>query len=318
MIPNPISVVIPLYNKAAYVARAVTSVLSQTRVPREVIVVDDGSTDDGARIVDGLGSSIVRTVRQPNQGPGVARNTGLLHASGDWVALLDADDVWLPNHLEEIAQLIATYPDAALVSTRYTKAPAGTIGVLSSDTSVRQRREINYFMEGARDRGIVSSSTCALKRHVANGLGGFGSYRYGEDVAFWARVALDYKIVASDRVTAVYVRNTGGPTELRPPEADTELSSISAVGPVFEVLEVERNARGWKCYPREVREFMDSWLLVYLRSNVYKRNFRRAHSIAEFMTWQWNVAAMAWRTAALFPGVLSAALRTRDRLRRHA
>ena len=106
-----ISVVIPLYNKAAEIGRAVRSVLAQTLPPREVIVVDDGSTDGGADEVERMASSVVRLVRQENRGVSAARNRGIAMASGRYVALLDGDDRWQPQYLEQVWRLIARYPD---------------------------------------------------------------------------------------------------------------------------------------------------------------------------------------------------------------
>jgi glycosyltransferase involved in cell wall biosynthesis len=94
-----VSVVIPCYNAALFLAETIRSALGQTCAPAEVIVVDDGSTDDSARVARSFGPP-VRLVCQPNQGESVARNRGVEEAAGEWVAFLDADDVWEPNKLE--------------------------------------------------------------------------------------------------------------------------------------------------------------------------------------------------------------------------
>src|SRR5712692_9736802 len=96
-----VSIVVPLYNKAPYVRRALDSIAAQTFSDFEVIVVDDGSTDDGPSVVANYGDSRVRLVRQPNAGPGAARNAGLAQTQGELIAFLDADDEWLPTYLEE-------------------------------------------------------------------------------------------------------------------------------------------------------------------------------------------------------------------------
>lgn len=100
MISNhSISVVIPCYNAAPFLRETLDSVLNQTRPAMEVIVVDDGSTDDSAAIAESYGPP-VRVICQENQGESVARNRGMDEAQGDWIALLDADDRWLPHKLE--------------------------------------------------------------------------------------------------------------------------------------------------------------------------------------------------------------------------
>jgi glycosyltransferase involved in cell wall biosynthesis len=104
-----VSVVIPCYNGAAFLRETLASVLAQTQPVLEVIVVDDGSTDDSAGIAALFGPP-VRVLRQPNQGESVARNRGVREARGDWIAFLDADDAWLPRRIE--AQFAQCPPEA--------------------------------------------------------------------------------------------------------------------------------------------------------------------------------------------------------------
>ncbi|MGH9463241.1 MAG: glycosyltransferase family 2 protein [Vicinamibacteria bacterium] len=107
-----VSVVIPCYNGAAFLRETLASVLAQTHPVLEVIVVDDGSTDDSAEIAASFGPP-VRVIRQPNQGESVARNRGVRESRGEWIAFLDADDAWLPNRIE--AQFAQCPPDAVAV-----------------------------------------------------------------------------------------------------------------------------------------------------------------------------------------------------------
>ncbi|WP_083567610.1 glycosyltransferase [Hyphomicrobium sp. CS1GBMeth3] len=109
-----ISVVIPLYNGADHIARALDGVFAQTVLPREVIIVDDGSEDDGADRVRDLESPVPLHIHaQPNAGQSAARNRGVSLATGDWIAFLDQDDIWRPRHLEKLHQAgsaLATAP----------------------------------------------------------------------------------------------------------------------------------------------------------------------------------------------------------------
>lgn len=100
-----ISVVIPTYNRAHLISRAITSVLNQTRSADEIIVVDDGSKDNTQEVVARFGNQ-VRYIFQENAGAAVARHTGFMTAKSEWVALLDSDDVWNPDHLEHISEAI--------------------------------------------------------------------------------------------------------------------------------------------------------------------------------------------------------------------
>src|SRR5689334_2160139 len=106
MLKQSVSVVIPTYNRAELVGEAIDSVLGQSRPPLEVIVVDDGSTDDTADVVGRYGARVVY-LRQPNCGPATARNVGVARARGDLIALLDSDDRWLPRKLELQVPLFA-------------------------------------------------------------------------------------------------------------------------------------------------------------------------------------------------------------------
>lgn len=110
-----ISVVIPAYNAAPYLPRCLASISAQTLPPCEVIVVDDGSTDNTAQVAEALGAKVIR---QPNGGISVARNHGIRQAAGDWIALLDADDSWEPEKLAR--QAAAVGPDTVLVYTGLT------------------------------------------------------------------------------------------------------------------------------------------------------------------------------------------------------
>ena len=107
------TVVMPVYNGEKYIAESLNSVLAQTYPPAQVIVVDDGSSDDTARIVEGYGSQ-VQLVRQANQGQSAARNRGVSLAKTEWISFSDQDDLWLSHHLEEQARAIEQQPDADL------------------------------------------------------------------------------------------------------------------------------------------------------------------------------------------------------------
>lgn len=203
------SVIIPLYNKAEHVENALRSITEQSRPAREVIVVDDGSTDGGGEICERLPG--VRLVRQLNAGPGSARNRGVEEASGEWMAFLDADDFWAPSHLEELARIIRVVPAAKLVSCGHVEVHVGTVGDMPvAPVPQGKIRRVDYFRSAARDVGAVWSSAVAVHQDVFRSVGGFGPFPAGEDLEFWARAALNFDVAISDAPTAFYVRNVGG------------------------------------------------------------------------------------------------------------
>ena len=109
--PGDVSVVVPTFDRARWLPAAVASVLAQTRPPREVVVVDDGSRDETPEVCRGFPAG-VRCVRQDNAGAAAARNRGIREARGTWIAFQDSDDLWEPEKLEVQAEALARWPDA--------------------------------------------------------------------------------------------------------------------------------------------------------------------------------------------------------------
>ncbi len=200
MVLSGVSVVIPLYNKGPYIARALNSVLAQTVRDFEVIVVDDGSTDDGAEVVRGFADPRIRLIRQENRGVSAARNRGIEAARGELVAFLDADDEWMPGHLEALLRLRDKYPRAGAYGTAYLlkekdSAPQGPR--FSADIPPEPWEGLlpNYYRDAIRGTPPISSSIVAVPKCILHEMGGFdtGAW-YGEDVDLWGRIALKYPI----------------------------------------------------------------------------------------------------------------------------
>jgi len=201
------SVVVPLHNRERYVARAVASVLGQSCGDFEILVVDDGSTDGGSEKVEAIGDPRIRLITQANAGPGAARSRGVHESRGEWVAFLDADDLWFPGHLAELAAMAARFPRAGLLATGYRQGRDPDPAVPPEQPG--RVREIDYFREAARDIGVVWTSATAVRREVALTIGDFDPSHAGEDLDYWARVALVAPVVKSSRPTAYYFRHGG-------------------------------------------------------------------------------------------------------------
>lgn len=208
-----ISVVIPLYNKAAGILRAVQSVQAQTWPSWELIVVDDGSQDEGADLVRQLNDPRIRVMSQANAGVSVARNLGLIESRADWVALLDADDYWRPDHLERLAQLVQKFPHATLLGSSYglEDEQGHWRRVPIRDAHLRDPSgliEVEDFFADAVDLTYlpVTASSVLLPRVLTLKLGGFpAGITAGEDQLMWAKLACAGSFALSVAPTSVYV-----------------------------------------------------------------------------------------------------------------
>lgn len=196
-----VSVVIPCYNNAETILRAIDSVRGQTVKVAEVIVVDDGSTDGSAGLVEAQRPGVV-VLRQPNAGSAAARNRGMKHSRGDFIALLDADDVWLPHRLEMQLPILQKEPTAGLA--------CGNIRWLSDGTPtlpVAARRS-DYRLRSAAEvlcNHQVPTSTVLLRREVLDTVGFMDeSLRTSQDTEYFFRiVAKGWRIAHCNCVLAV-------------------------------------------------------------------------------------------------------------------
>ncbi len=211
-----VSVVIPLFNKAPTVGRAIDSVLRQTCPPAEVIVVNDGSTDGGDRIARDRSNAAeaagvaYRVIDQPNGGVSRARNAGLRAASRPFVAFLDADDRWLPEYLSRMNPLIAAHPAAVLYGAGF-YAVDGSAGVRKRYHGIgrgprhsRPAGPVDYFAERLRDF-VLHTSTTIVRKDAALAIGGFPEgVAYAEDHLFWARLALSGEVFVTPEPLSEY------------------------------------------------------------------------------------------------------------------
>lgn len=191
MVIADVSVVTPAYNNAGTIARALASIAAQSVRPREVIVVDDGSTDGTAEVVQSMACAMegvrLRLFRQQNNGAGAARNRAVAVATGTWLAFLDADDEWLPAKLER--SLTMTEGGGLVMSSHnlYGIAPDGAVQVIDSRARWQSNPADPYrtlFL-----RGFISSSTVLVRRDVVVAVGGFdATLRSAQDYELWLAV----------------------------------------------------------------------------------------------------------------------------------
>jgi glycosyltransferase involved in cell wall biosynthesis len=176
--PPRIAVIIPAYNSGAFLSRALESVLAQTVPAQEVIVVDDGSTDDTAAVAESYGSR-VQVIRQANAGPGAARNRGTRETVSEWLAFLDADDAWLPIKLERQWNALET-SGAGVVFAR-------VVGPVTCGLPPK-----NITFDALWEMNRLGMSTAIIRRDVFDAVGGFDEDRAilgVEDYNLWLRMA---------------------------------------------------------------------------------------------------------------------------------
>ncbi len=194
-----VDIVIPLYNKAACVGRAIRSIRAQTETDWRLIVVDDGSTDDGPDVVRGFDDRRIEMIRQENAGPGAARNAGIAKATAKYIAFLDADDEWYPWYLKNALQAIERHEDVSVVGTMYYEWPAqqdmtkfwkkrkvcfGQYSLTASDNPQRVDWLLSYLHVG----------TTLMLTEVAKKYDGFYAADRclcGEDTVFFMRIGIN-------------------------------------------------------------------------------------------------------------------------------
>jgi hypothetical protein len=197
-----VSVIVPLFNKAAYIERALRSVAAQTLSDFEAIVVDDGSTDGGGQIAERFPDARFRLIRQSNAGPGAARNRGIAEACAPYLAFLDADDAWLPAYLETGVRILDEHPSAASVSCAWIDLPEGISsapvwsgrGIAEGLRRVTPATPARVFDAMV---GFMTPCTTLLRADVLRRWGGFqaAGCRFAEDGLLWLKLLLNCSVV---------------------------------------------------------------------------------------------------------------------------
>jgi len=210
-----ISVIIPTFNCKNYLQRAINSVLSQSFPPTEIIVIDDGSTDN-TKIFIQENYPQLKYIYQENLGPSIARNTGIKYAKSDWICFLDADDEWLSNNLKDKIDIIKRHPCLIWCASPYILKYGDNKNVYINFSNINKENSqiLNIFNDTKKFKDKVKAeliSTCSvmIKRNVLVELGGFDeSLKYGEDIDLWFRIALKYpQIGYTEKSSYIYYRN---------------------------------------------------------------------------------------------------------------
>ena len=202
-----VSVIIPVYNKQDYIKRTINSVLNQTYKNFEIIVVDDGSTDNSLKAIKQIKDKRIKVFAQKNLGVSNARNKGIKQAKGNYIAFLDADDEFLPKYLETIAKLIIKYPGNSFFGTAFKKIFNNNKKDICT-FSTKKDFIIKDFISALADneKFFVHISSVVIKKEVFNEIGYFYSHSLKfllgativEDFDLFIRIAYKYPLVYSE------------------------------------------------------------------------------------------------------------------------
>jgi glycosyltransferase involved in cell wall biosynthesis len=205
-----VSVIIPTYNRAHLLKKALDSVTSQTHKDLELIVVDDGSIDNTAEVVESI-EEPVRYFSIPHSGVSKARNAGLEHARGEWIAFLDSDDYWLPAKLEKQLEYLGTRKPPCCGYPRYRLCHTDEIWIRDGKRINQGKKHHKYegwFFKPSLHLCLISPSSVLIHRCVFESVGGFDeSFEYVEDYDLWLRICSRFPVGYLDEKLIV---KTGG------------------------------------------------------------------------------------------------------------
>lgn len=273
-------IVMPLYNKREFVGATIEAVLAQTYRDWRLLVVDDGSSDRSSDVVRGYADPRIILIEQTNRGVGPARNTGIDAGTAEWIAFLDADDVWNADHLAELHALRTAFPNAALIGCAF-KRFSGAIISRTHSKGGSECRLARYFAECARGRELLVTSSAAAPRSAMEEVGAFNDLPGNEDVELWARLALHGPVAVSSRQTVNYRVGTGGITEKgmgsrSPDSKPTERDQLSSTIPILErALLTVKDDR----LRQDINDYMDSRIGIRMAVAVLEGDMDYAHHL---------------------------------------
>ncbi len=202
------SIVIPLYNKANKIIKTLESTLGQTFRDFEIIIINDGSTDEGLAKVKKIKDKRIKIFTTENKGVSHARNFGIEKASADFIAFLDADDIWYKHHLADLKDLIESYPNCGMYCKAYEKDYNAQQIVKAKFNGLAPNFEgiiPDYFNNSLVD-AIAWTSAVAIPKQIFKTHGYFDmDLRSAQDTDLWVRIALDEPVAFSSKISAVHI-----------------------------------------------------------------------------------------------------------------
>lgn len=200
------SIIIPLYNKEKFLKATLISVFEQNFTDYEIIIINDGSTDKSLEIAKSFDNEKLKIYTQKNQGVSAARNLGIEKSTTDFCCFLDADDIWKSNHLESLYDLIQHFPKADLFCNRYQiQISKNKVIPTIFDFENSYKGYVADFFKSSLVNRIALTSACCISKKIYSEIGGFNTkINSGEDLDYWIRIALKYKVAISNQTTLIY------------------------------------------------------------------------------------------------------------------
>ena len=200
------SVIIPLFNKEKFIEATLKSVLNQTFIDFEILIINDGSTDNSATIIEGFDDPRIRYFLKENAGVSSARNDGIEKAQSNYISFIDADDYWYPDFLEEMFKIIQNYPQqkvfsaAIEIETSKKVIPASYSIVRTNDCEI-----VNYFTASSKET-VICTSCAVFHKSIFEETGNFDiTVKSGQDTDLWIRLGMNYPVVFSWKILARYI-----------------------------------------------------------------------------------------------------------------
>jgi glycosyltransferase involved in cell wall biosynthesis len=199
------SIIIPVYNKARFISTTLKSVLNQSFPDFELIIINDGSTDNSEDEILKLKDNRIVYFSKKNEGVSKARNFGLEKATSDFICFLDADDFWYPNFLETFHHYINKSPNKKVFTSLKEIETPGKIFVPEYSFIISTDFEVVDFFEASQKECVLWTSNTVIHKSVLDNVGNFDSkIKHGEDTELWIRIGLKYKIAVIATVLARY------------------------------------------------------------------------------------------------------------------
>lgn len=270
------SVIVPLYNKEKHILRTIESITNQSYPAAEILIIDDGSSDGGAALVEAANIDNVRVIHQKNQGVSGARNNGVSFASHPYIAFLDADDQWLPLFLEEIAHLINKFPQAGFFGTRYQIVEEGenfcdakiNLKCLNPEGVILD----DYFDIASSGDLPFTMSSMVIEKSLFNFVGGFPlNEPIGEDQELFCNVALSGKIAYSPNIHSLYHK-----------DAENQASKINVPNEecgFSKRVTLSANKQTDKIKAKQMLKYSAAHLCHIAKLNIIKGQFQQARSL---------------------------------------